>query len=205
MKERLILVNEKLLGRVIDTSFYLFKANKEPEYFVESFRPAQITCKKWLVDEVLNFSMNWKKVLVLGSWNGILLYELFKVYGKVEWYDFVDINPIAHKHRDIYFEQHKFNKNYNSITMRAEDYSDLSGYDLVINTSCEHMPDIPAEFGPMYALQSNNYFSIKEHINCVESWEELKKKNNMKRVHYHGEKEFKNYKRFMVIGYSDHV
>ena len=62
----------------------------------------------------------------------------------VNWFDFVDIDPEVHNDRDIYFEVNGLAKNYSSVLMDATDFSDHSSYDLIINTSCEHMADIPA-------------------------------------------------------------
>ena len=190
-----------VLGKVIDTAFYIYKNGVEgSNQFVESFRPGQIKSKSWLVDEVCNYKIEWNNILVLGSWNSVLLWELFNQQAKVYNFDFVDIDPVCHMHRDIYFKLNKIDQNYNNIIMDATHYSDYEGYDLVINTSCEHMNDIPAVYGPMYALQSNNQNELPEHINCVESAKHLAEKNNLTRVVYTGEKDLGNKKRFMAIG-----
>ena len=82
-----------------------------------------------------------------------------------------------------------------------------SNYDLIINTSCEHMypmkkikelnPDLKAWF----VLQSTNENKFEDHINCVNSAEELAQQSEMKEVLYQGEKLLNNgMTRFMVIG-----
>jgi len=194
-------MDEKVLGRVANTAFHMQYNKINGISFVESLRPNQIICKKWLVEEICNIKMKWNKVLVLGSWNSVLLYELFSTYGEVTWFDFVDIDETVHKHRDLYFEINNIQKNYNSIVMDATEFSDHKSYDLIINTSCEHMHDIPAVYGPTYALQSNNYTTIPEHINCVESDLQLAKKNNITRILYSSSCKLSNYDRFMTIGY----
>ena len=89
-------MDEKVLGRLANAGFHMFDIkgfeNKSISEFVESFRPNQSKCRKWLVEEIANINMNWKKVLVLGSWNGCLLYELMNTYCSVDYWDFVDIN-----------------------------------------------------------------------------------------------------------------
>jgi hypothetical protein len=196
------MIDEVVLGRLANTCFHMSKKDDRSVIdVVESFRPNQIKCKKWLVEEIANINPNWNRVLVLGSWNSILLWELAQVNFNVGWFDFLDNHPLAHKHRDMYFEVNGLEKNYSSIVMNAEDFSDHSSYDLIINTSCEHMPDIPAEYGPTYALQSNNYTSIKEHINCVKSEKQLAKQNNLTHILFKGSKKMPNYDRFMAIGY----
>lgn len=200
------MIDEKVLGRFANTGFHMFYSKgfdfKVISSFAESFRPNQIDCKKWLVEEIANINMNWKKVLVLGSWNGCLLYELMNEYCDVEYFDFLDVDESCHKQRDVYFECNEMYKNYSNITMDATDFSDYSSYDLIINTSCEHMKDIPAVYGPTYALQSNDYRNIKDqHINCVNSERELKTRNNLTDLYFSGTKKLSNYNRFMVIGY----
>ena len=199
------MINEKVLGRFANTGFYMHHltqyGKEDISDFVESFRPNQIECKTWLVEEIANINMNWNKVLVMGSWNGCLLYELMNSYCNVVSWDFLDTNHVCHNTRDVYFELNSMPKNYNSIIMNAEDFSDHESYDLIINTSCEHMKDIPAIYGPTYALQSNNYRNISDHINCVDSENELVKKNNLTNVLFKGSKKMKNFTRFTAIGF----
>lgn len=195
------MIEEQVLGKFANASYYMAVNKIQPKTFVESFRPNQIKCKKWLVEEICNIQMRWNKVLVLGSWNSVLLYELFSSYGDVTWFDFVDIDYKVHEHRDVYFNINNMTKNYNSIVMDATEFSDHDSYELIINTSCEHMSDIPAVYGPTYALQSNNYTTIPEHINCVNSTTQLAKQNSITKSLYSGKIDMENYERYMVIGY----
>ena len=77
------------------------------------------------------------------------------------------------------------------------------GPQLIINTSCEHMTDewfynLPPDM--MVCLQTNDYFSNEQHINCVESIDEALEKYQFTRVYYSGELDTQLYKRFMIIG-----
>jgi hypothetical protein len=77
------------------------------------------------------------------------------------------------------------------------------GPQLIINTSCEHMTDdwfynLPKDM--MVCLQTNDYFSNSQHINCVHSVEEALEKYKFTRVYYSGELDTQLYKRFMIIG-----
>lgn len=103
--------------------------------------------------------------------------------------------------------------------------------DLVINTSSEHMSPLPQLMkgkkyrtslclsreilpgrrtpergvkGPcLFALQSNNMFHIDDHINCVNSEDELVENSGLEDIKYKGALDMPNgYKRFMVIGYA---
>lgn len=192
----------EILGKVSETTFFMHREKQKiNEDFGESFRANQIRCKLWLVEELSMIGTIWGRVLVLGSWNAVLLYELMQRYGRVGHWTFIDANPQVHKDRDIYFEVNGMEKNYTSLTMDATEFSDMESYDLVINCSCEHMRDIPAVYGPMYALQSNNYTNIPDHINCVNSPRELSEKNNISEVLFGSHLNMGHYKRFMTIGF----
>ena len=195
--------NYDLLGKVVNAAFTMHKEKiKGAGQFVESFRPNQIKSKTHLVEEIANTNTHYKNVLVVGSWNGVLLYELMKENCDVDWYDFIDIDPLVHQHRDLYFDVNDIEKNYSNITMDATEFSDYQSYDLVINASCEHMKTIPAIHGPLYALQSNNYTSIKEHINCMKDIKHMKDEYRITDVLFSDELDMGNYKRFTLIGSS---
>ena len=192
----------EILAKVSETTFFMHRERQKiNENFGESFRANQIRCKLWLVEELSMIGTIWGRVLVLGSWNAVLLYELMQRYGRVGHWTFIDSNPQVHKDRDIYFEVNSMEKNYTSLTMDATEFSDMESYDLVINCSCEHMRDIPAVYGPMYALQSNNYTNVPDHINCVNSPRELSEKNNLSEVLFGSHLNMGHYKRFMTIGF----
>lgn len=196
------MIDEKVLGRMANAGFTMYKERIPGiESFIESFRPNQIKCKSWLVEEIANTGINYNNVLVLGSWNGLLLYELMAASCDVNHYTFVDINDDVHLHRDIYFDVNGMDKNYVSMTCRVDEISDFADYDLIINTSCEHMEPIPPVHGPLYALQSNDYKSIPEHTHCVKSAKQLQEQYGLDNDFYTGKKDMGHYNRFMVIGY----
>ena len=75
--------------------------------------------------------------------------------------------------------------------------------DLIINTSCEHMSDqwfenIPK--GRKICLQTNDYFSNEQHINCCQDLNDAIAKYPMSKTIYTGELETAEYNRFMIIG-----
>jgi len=105
-----------------------------------------------------------------------------------------DVDKI--KWNDRTFEIHTMNMQDEKIKMRV-------GPNLIINTSCEHMTDdwfynLPKDM--LVCLQTNNYFSRKEHINCVNGINEALAKYKFNRVYYSGEKDMDIYTRFMIIG-----
>ena len=77
--------------------------------------------------------------------------------------------------------------------------------DLVINTSCEHLVNFSAWFealpkNTLLVLQSNDYFSEPEHINCQPDLIAFQEQAPMRDLLFAGELEFDKYTRFMLIG-----
>ncbi len=56
--------------------------------------------------------------------------------------------------------------------------------------------------GKLVILQSNNYFDLPEHVNCVENEVQLAITAPMSDVLYMGSLKLEKYSRFMVIGYK---
>ena len=79
--------------------------------------------------------------------------------------------------------------------------------DTIINTSCEHIENFDVWYrkipdGKLVVLQSNNFFEVDEHVNCVNSVEEFAQQSPMTTVLYKGELELPKYTRYMRIGYK---
>ena len=79
--------------------------------------------------------------------------------------------------------------------------------DTFINTSCEHIKNFTDWFklllpGKLVALQSNNYFEIDDHVNCVNSLDEFKQQAPLNNIIYEGSLELEKYTRYMIIGYA---
>jgi len=203
-------VMEQILGRLSHFQF-TYKVRQD---VAESFRPDHIASKKWLVHEICKHNIvdtgeygivkKFNRVAVLGSWNSILLKELLENRTSVEHWDFYDINRECHRDRDLYCASNQLPTNYNSFQTNVKDlfaHEDVhKQYDLIINPSCEHMEDIKAVKGPVYALTSNNYNGIKEHINTISKHEELAVKNGINNIAYEGSLKLTNYTRFCTIG-----
>lgn len=80
---------------------------------------------------------------------------------------------------------------------------DVGEVNLLINTSCEHMDNTWFENlpdGQFVVLQTNDYFSNPQHVNCCRDIEAVKEKYPMSEVLYAGELDTYLYNRFMLIG-----
>ena len=125
---------------------------------------------------------------------------------KIDQLDLYDLDEHCHNITRKYFgyfkPEYKLNIHY--------DYFERNDHrirHMIICTSCEHMEDIVEmkEYyketpKPVLVLQSNNYYEIEDHINCVDNAEELAYKNEVINIQVAAEKDFGYYKRFLVIG-----
>jgi hypothetical protein len=114
-----------------------------------------------------------------------------------------DAQLISYKFNRRYKEQNK----YQSFTRNVFIKPLIEHYDMIINTSCEHMyhmkkfKELNPALNPIYILQSTNDTKYDDHINCVNSTEELTKQADLKEIYFSGSKVLDNgMTRFMVIG-----
>jgi len=169
----------------------------------QSFDSKQVACKQWLYDELHKlkipqeeFGLDDKeeRIYIAGSWYGNIIVPLIrKLYDCVIWLHDLDEEALKISN-NIYFNDDILTR-INFVDCTTFDYRGL-----VINTSCEHMAPLKILEKSYVVLQSNNYRSIAEHINCVDSSDELADQYNIKEEYYSGSLEFEHYTRFMVIG-----
>ena len=170
----------------------------------------QIACKKWLVDEVAEtFGPDLGCVWVLGGWYGVLPALMFDdARTRVERIVNVDLDercaPVAECLNQEDLDRGAFATR--TADMLTLDYSRFAGgAGLIVNTSCEHLDRFDEWYariprGARLALQSNNYFSEPEHVNCVPDLAAFAAQAPLSRVRFRGELEMPNYTRFMLIG-----
>jgi len=101
------------------------------------------------------------------------------------------------------------NKTYHYYTINVKGEPKLCQEvpDIIINTSCEHIEKFTEWFNAiprdkLVVLQSNNYFEIDDHVNCVKDITEFKQQAPLSNIIYEGELELEKYTRFMLIGYK---
>ena len=100
------------------------------------------------------------------------------------------------------------NKTYHYYTINVKGEPKLCQEvpDTIINTSCEHIEKFTEWFnsipkGKLVALQTNNYFDLPEHVNCVKNLVEFKKQAPLSDIIFEGRLELEKYTRYMLIGY----
>lgn len=184
-------------------------------HFLDSFSQSQVESKTWLVDSLslITDQATYKigaRIQLFGGWNGILITRLLtQNIPNIKRIHNIDLDEKSIK----VFRRYREFTNDNRLESTCGDvrtpHKFDRGADIVIDTSSEHMPNLPEmikdkQYKPecLFALQSNNMFHVEDHINCVNSEQELIEKSELSKVVYRGSLDMPNgYKRFMVIGY----
>ena len=174
---------------------------------LDSSTKSQLQSKLWLADELEKLNLHFKKVAIIGGWFAQyitpLLIDNFNV-DSVHNYDIdKDAQIISYKFNRRYKEQGKYQAFTRNVFIKPFN----ENYDMIINTSCEHMyhmkkfKELNLALNPIYILQSTNDTKYDDHINCVNSAEELTKQADLKEIYFSGLKVLDNgMTRFMVIG-----
>lgn len=168
----------------------------------------QMTSKKWLVDTLADVAGGAiGRVCVVGGWYGVLAAML--LHDKrldVASVTSVDRDPTCHAVADSLNATHVADGRFTSLTadMLELDYA-KDGYDLVVNTSCEHLAELDdwlgrIPVGTMLVLQSNDYYGIEGHVNCVDDLGAFKRQAPLAELSFEGEMKIATYTRFMLIG-----
>ena len=162
--------------------------NLYPERLYDFYHSCNITqwdSKTWLVENLnLYFYKHGKRkplrILILGGWYGLLTYILYDNMG-VEFERILSID-FDEKCKEI-------GKlcccdssiiNFETLDVGKLDYNKVSSFDIVINTSVEHIEQSVIDrsvgllkAGTIHVLQSNNYSDIPQHINTSNSEQEF--------------------------------
>ena len=177
---------------------------------------SQMESKIWLVEELHELSLEAKSVCLLGGWFANYITTLLIEKINVEHVHNFEIDDDAKK------ISYKFNKRYKDNNQYKCDVVNVmfepvwkkqkktdKVFDLVINTSCEHMFPMKQFHklnrgfldNPVFVLQSTNENKYDDHINCVSGPDELAEQSELIDIMYSGSKVLDSGKeRFMVIG-----
>ena len=187
---------------------YLFKR------VMDSMNQSQLESKLWIIQELIKLEIKPKIVAILAGWYSQYIIPLLIEHGVEFIYNFEidrDAKDISYKFNKRYKDQEKYQCHitdimFKEIWRKEENYG---AFDVLINTSCEHMFPMRRfrelnknlSGNPIYVLQSTNEDKYEDHINCVSGPEELAEQAELINVVYSGTKVLDNgMKRFMVIG-----
>jgi hypothetical protein len=188
----------------------------------DALSQGQIKSKQWLLNKIKGIDLG--TVFICAGWYGILATMMFEnenVYvDKIRSFD-IDDNcwKIAEDFNRSWAQDNwKFKASTLDITtmqfpIKHKTYR-ANGTSLIldempntiINTSCEHIEKFTDWFnlipkGKLVALQTNDYFDLPEHVNCVKDINEFKQQAPLSNIIYEGELELEKYIRYMLIGY----
>ena len=196
-------------------------SSSEPYLFkrvMDSMNQSQLESKLWIIQELIKLEIKPKRVAILAGWYAQYIVPL--LYDNFESLEFVENYEID---QDVKILSYKFNKRLKEdkkyrITIRNVMFDKIQegwhpvhklGMDTIINCACEHMYPMwkfrelnkPVLRNPIYVLQSSDDDQYSDHINCVNSEDELIDQARIKDVMYSGAKLLPNKStRFLVIG-----
>ena len=183
------------------------------QYLLQRVLDSMNASQIWLVqsqkalDNKIGF--NPRRVALLAGWFGQYIVPLmFDTFDDCEWIENFeidnDVSPISYKFNKRYKDENKYKMNIRNIMtkpMRMKSNPNIAVppediFDIVINCSCEHMfpmwkfREMNERFHgrPLYVLQSSNATQHEDHINCVESVDELIEQAQIKDVLFSGSK-----------------
>ena len=208
-----MMMGMKVLNNIINPIYWelllrAYKRKYDVYQVIQSMSPNQIKCKSWLVKELSKLPVEFPKIQLYGGWYGFPLIDFLLEEFEVELIQNIDLDEeaiiIYNMHRAERNLQHKLKS---AVIDAGMPHIYDKSIDLVINTSSEHMPDLPILIKDkqykkecIFALQSNNMFHHSDHINCVNNVEELIKKSGLRKILYSGTLDLDEYERYMVIG-----
>lgn len=175
---------------------------------INSVNDNQFTNKEWLVHNLKPLLKPNLRILIAGSWYGLLARMINQLKIKGLTLDLVDMDRDCLYYSKIFNPEDQF-PNTKSIKRNAVDFfiEKSKRYDLLINTSCEHMEknDVQLMIGLkkpecIFVGQSNNYDKIDSHINTSTSLSEFQSYLKLKEVFFADTLSLKEYDRYMVIG-----
>ena len=173
----------------------------------------QVACKSWLVDALAAATdRRFEHILIAGGWLGALSAMLLDRLGdRIGHITTLDIDPLCKSVAETLNRHALKAGRFRAVTadMLTADLAALADgrgpIDSVINTSCEHLPDVRAWLnrlprGLAVVLQSNDYFSEPGHVSSVADLDAFVAQAALSQVDIADALHLKNYTRFMLIG-----
>jgi hypothetical protein len=187
----------------------------------------QLKSKRWLVDELEKIDLPLGTIFLCAGWYATLAAMLFQSKCNIDKIRSFDIDQSCLQIADtINRNQVKEDWKFKSITQDIMDidynkhtwqiwsntnnrmsYPITDSPDTIINTSCEHIKNFAEWYakipnGKLVILQSNNFFEVDEHVNCVNDLDDFASKSPLTEILYDNELKLSKYTRFMRIGYK---
>ena len=177
---------------------------------MDSLNSSQLQSKLWLIEELNRIEIKATNVCLIAGWYAQyvvpLLLDIFPSIQLIENFEIdKDIREMTYRFNKRFKDEDKYRVVIKNIMFK--ELSKEQDFDLVINCACEHMfpmwkfREINEEQDPVYVLQSSDDDTHDDHINCVQSADELIEQARIVDVLYSGSIKLHNgTTRFMVIG-----
>jgi len=174
-----------------------------PSYdeFRDMFSSGQLKSKLWVLDELSKIDSEFsnKSFVIAGSWFGTLGMMLKQKFPTI----LVNMIDIDQRCTSFVNSMTYYDNSIGATTSDMFEYRYIE--DVIVNTSCEHINNIGQWINllpkdRLIVLQSNNYESCADHINCVSSKEDFINKTGLEKVIFSGELVMPMYTRYMIIG-----
>ena len=218
-----------VLSRYVNTQFVDAFKNffvNDTEIWDDCFARGQLESKLWLVRELQQCDIPLGTVFICAGWYATIATMLFESdieVDKIRSFDMdttcasiaevfnkpwvVDAWKFKASYKDIHDIDFTGKTPYSVYKSNGEEQLLLDSPDTIINTSCEHIENFEEWYakipdGKLVILQSNNFYDVEEHVNCVADVDEFINTAPMSTVLYSGELALPKYNRFMIIGYK---
>jgi hypothetical protein len=194
-----------------DSAFYrdildTITRHQAPELVV-ALNKNQMASKRWLADALFDAAgPRLGRVLILGGWVGALGAVLLHDHRfEIDSVTSIDIDPHCAPLAEALNATHVRDGTFEARTVDMLDIDYAGRADLVINTSCEHLGAFDRWYaripdGQRLVMQSNDYFAVSEHVNCVPDLATFRAQAPLADVQFAGQRRMRRYTRFMLIG-----
>ena len=192
------------------------------EGFEDALSIGQLKSKQWLIDNLPHWP-DMGIVHIHAGWYGTLAFMMFEQCSeKFQAIRSFDIDPSCASVADSFNHKHVIDGwRFKATTMDIHDAEYPGWYttkrsngssvklkenpDTIINTSCEHIENFDQWYakipkGRLVVLQSNDYFSHPQHVNCVKNTLHFAEMAPLHKEYFIGELKLDKYTRFMRIG-----
>jgi hypothetical protein len=172
----------------------------------DALSDGQLLSKNWLIEIIAKLIEDGKiksdtklRVAILGGWIGTLALMMNS------WelpFTITSIDIDARSNRIAEKLNYDFPFATSTLDMHFLDYS---SFDIIINTSSEHIPDIPRwraciPSGKIVIVQNNNFVEGNGHVSTVNNSTSLRRLLKLSTIYYEGTRTFPQFSRFMIIG-----
>lgn len=179
------------------------RQSPDPIRTLDAFWAGQIKSKEWLIDNLRSHVTKEVSIDIHGGWVGVLASMLFQSGIPVGKIRSIDIDNKVQTTANMMNKDEEISGKF--VALLANMCNIQSDYDVIINTSCEHITQEQYQRwienqnkDSLLILQSNNY-AIEEHVRIASGLDDFEQQSRIN-VLWKGELVLPLYTRYMLIG-----